>query len=174
MADSEEIVTLHEAHGTIAPEHKRVIAIPVDASKYSEFAFNWAIKNLVRAETDQIVLLNVRPVATLPKFFAATGTDVSTELDRIQSAYKQQSHELLQSYAAKLATNKYNIRGVALVGDPREQIALKVEEIHADMLVIGSRGLGAFQKVVLGSVSEYLIQHLNIPVIVPRSNELSK
>ena len=85
--------------------------------------------------------------------------------------YREASHNLLRAYAAKLPANKYNIRGIALRGDARDEITSKVESINADMLVIGSRGLGAFKRAFLGSVSDYLVHHLTIPVIIPRAKE---
>ncbi|KAJ3128973.1 hypothetical protein HK100_008878 [Physocladia obscura] len=168
----EDVVSPHETHSTSNPT--RVIAIAVDASKYSEYAFDWAINNLVRAETDQLVILNVRPTATLPAVYGALYIDFSKEFEKIEAANKAESHDLLRAYANKLPHHKYNVRGVALRGDPRDEIAYKVEDVHADMLVIGSRGLGAFKKTFLGSVSDYLVHHLKVPVIVPRPSELDK
>ncbi|KAJ3210068.1 hypothetical protein HDU83_002559 [Entophlyctis luteolus] len=154
----EDVVTAHGAPST------RIIAIAVDSSSHAEHAFDWAIKNIVRAETDQIVLLNVRPVVSVPLAYI----DLSKELEKLESASKEESHNLLRKLAAKLPANKYNIRAIAMCGDPRDEIAFKVGEIKADMLVIGSRGLGAVSRSLLGSVSDYLVHHLNIPVIVPR------
>ncbi|KAJ3111294.1 hypothetical protein HK100_002738 [Physocladia obscura] len=160
----------HESHKT--PEPTRIIAIAVDSSKYSEYAFDWTINNLVRPESDQIILMNVRPTVSFPGVYIAANIDFSKEFEKIENANKAESHELLTRYAAKLPPHVYNVKGVAMRGDPRDEIAFKVEEVHADMLVIGSRGLGAFKKTFLGSVSDYLVHHLKVPVIVPRPSEL--
>ncbi|ORY52027.1 adenine nucleotide alpha hydrolases-like protein [Rhizoclosmatium globosum] len=167
----EDVVHPHEDH-TVAPT--RVVAIAVDASKFSEYAFDWAIQNLVRPETDQIVLMNVRPTVSLPAVYGTLYVDFSKEFEAIEQANKKESHDLLRAYANKLPAHKYNIRGVALRGDARDEISYKVEDIHADMLVIGSRGLSGFKRAFLGSVSEYLIHHLKVPVIVPRPTEAEK
>ncbi|KAJ3413488.1 hypothetical protein HDV05_007933 [Chytridiales sp. JEL 0842] len=150
----EQVVDPHETHASNTPT--RVIAIAVDAS-------------IVRPETDQIVLLNVRPVVFMPTAYGAIYVDFSSEIANIEEANKKASHDLLRAYAAKLPAHKYNMRGVALRGDPREELEYKTNDVHADMLVIGSRGLGAFKRTFLGSVSDYLVHHLNIPVIVPRA-----
>eukprot|EP00919_Chromeraceae_sp_WS-2016_P059883 GHVR01142330.1.p1 GENE.GHVR01142330.1~~GHVR01142330.1.p1 ORF type:complete len:175 (-),score=20.54 GHVR01142330.1:186-710(-) len=40
------------------------------------------------------------------------------------------------------------------------------EHLHADMLVVGCRGLGSFRRFFLGSVSKYIVEHAKLPVMV--------
>ncbi|KAI9330457.1 hypothetical protein DFJ73DRAFT_858550 [Zopfochytrium polystomum] len=156
----EDVVHPHETHAASGAPPARVIAIAVDASAYSEYAFNWTIQNVVRPDTDQIVLLNVRPLVSFPAL---------KQFEDLDAVNRKESHDLLRAYAAKVPALKYNIRGVALRGDPRDEIAFKVEEIRADMLVVGSRGLGAVKRDV--PRIDYLVRHLHLPVIVPRKSE---
>jgi nucleotide-binding universal stress UspA family protein len=41
----------------------------------------------------------------------------------------------------------------------------------ADLLVVGSRGHGAFAGMILGSVSEYCASHAPVPVVIVRRDE---
>ena len=50
-------------------------------------------------------------------------------------------------------------------GDPKEVICHEVKRVHPDFLVVGSRGLGPFQKVFVGTVSEFCVKHAECPVI---------
>lgn len=41
----------------------------------------------------------------------------------------------------------------------------------ADLVVVGSRGLGGFKSLLLGSVSHQIVQHAPCPVVIHRARE---
>jgi nucleotide-binding universal stress UspA family protein len=53
-------------------------------------------------------------------------------------------------------------------GDPREVLPAQAEALHADLLVMGSRGLGAISKMILGSVSSYVSREAPCAVMIVR------
>jgi nucleotide-binding universal stress UspA family protein len=53
-----------------------------------------------------------------------------------------------------------------LPGDPGPAICHLAEELHADVIVIGSHQSGRVKRAVLGSVSEHVIHHAPCPVLV--------
>ena len=57
-------------------------------------------------------------------------------------------------------------------GDPREEIVAKVEEEKADIVVCGSRGMGALKRAFVGSVSDYLVHHCHCNVVIAKKPEL--
>jgi nucleotide-binding universal stress UspA family protein len=54
------------------------------------------------------------------------------------------------------------------VGRPDAEIVTQAEEIGAGLIVVGSRGLGAFGRSLMGSVSESVVRHAHCPVLVVR------
>ena len=55
---------------------------------------------------------------------------------------------------------------VVVEGDARTALLEVADERDADLVVVGSRGLGPVSKLVLGSVASSLIQHSQLPVTV--------
>jgi nucleotide-binding universal stress UspA family protein len=51
-------------------------------------------------------------------------------------------------------------------GDPVDELIRAARYQEADLIVVGSRGLGAVAGALLGSVSKALVQHSPVPVLV--------
>lgn len=57
--------------------------------------------------------------------------------------------------------------GVHIVrGDPVKRLLAAAEELRADLIVVGATGKGRMQRVMLGSVSEYVLRSSHVPVVV--------
>ncbi|KAJ3200860.1 hypothetical protein HK099_002488, partial [Clydaea vesicula] len=136
-----EVGSIHEeVHQPNVEPHlhfERIICIAVDASTHSEKAFKWAVDNIVNPKTDQVILLNVRPYVTNPIIYTAPMVDSTSQMTpdqyrQVDFLNKTTSHDLIQKYAQHLIQRKIKSRGVALRGDPREEIVYKVNDLKAD------------------------------------------
>jgi nucleotide-binding universal stress UspA family protein len=57
--------------------------------------------------------------------------------------------------------------GVRIVrGDPVKRLLATAEELRADLIVVGATGKSVVQRVMLGSVSEYVLRESRVPVAV--------
>jgi nucleotide-binding universal stress UspA family protein len=52
---------------------------------------------------------------------------------------------------------------------PADGIVRVAEEIEADLVVMGSRGLGGIRRALMGSVSDSVVRHAHCPVLVVRN-----
>jgi nucleotide-binding universal stress UspA family protein len=56
-----------------------------------------------------------------------------------------------------------------LEGDPVEEVLALARLRHADLIVVGSRGVGILSRVVLGSFSKAIVHRADRPVLVART-----
>jgi nucleotide-binding universal stress UspA family protein len=54
------------------------------------------------------------------------------------------------------------------MGRPDEQIVVLSEEIGADLIATGSRGLGGMRRALMGGASDSIVRHAHCPVLVVR------
>ncbi|SHF70964.1 universal stress protein [Ornithinibacillus halophilus] len=74
--------------------------------------------------------------------------------------------EKLELIVQKAKHSKTNFEVVFLHGDPGPTIVDYANKNKMDIVVIGSRGLNAFQEMVLGSVSHKVAKRANCPVMI--------
>lgn len=52
------------------------------------------------------------------------------------------------------------------LGSPGEAICHVAKEEQVTCILLGNRGLGAFRRRILGSVSDHVVHHSKVPVII--------
>jgi nucleotide-binding universal stress UspA family protein len=87
---------------------------------------------------------------------------------RPQRLPRVEEDAVLQAALATAAEHGVDARAELLVGYPPTQIARLAEEIDADLIVAGSRGLGPLKRVLRGSTSHELLGHAGRPVLLVR------
>eukprot|EP00270_Netrium_digitus_P013321 TRINITY_DN4409_c0_g1_i1.p1 TRINITY_DN4409_c0_g1~~TRINITY_DN4409_c0_g1_i1.p1 ORF type:complete len:222 (+),score=68.00 TRINITY_DN4409_c0_g1_i1:141-806(+) len=156
----------------------RNIVIAVDHSNGSVNALDWAIQNHLRKE-DKITLLHVESPTDLiaaPGVYAAL-SDVTLSKEALEKLKKEQEEKqaaadekLRENLCGRCDTVKLACSlKVVRDADARERIVSEVETVNADALILGSRGMGPLNRLLLGSVSDYCVHHAPCPVIVVRS-----
>jgi nucleotide-binding universal stress UspA family protein len=63
------------------------------------------------------------------------------------------------------------VRFLVWEGEPGESIVEAAEAESADMIVVGSHGRKGIGRFLLGSVSEHVVRHAQVPVLVVRPTE---
>lgn len=92
-----------------------------------------------------------------------TQADYNSQLDRVMQQYVD--HALHGTHTGGPSTD---CRICQLQGHPAEMVTKYAEDHGTDLIVVGSRGLGGFQRLLMGSVSDAIVHHANCPVLVVR------
>uniref|UniRef100_A0A0D6R5I4 UspA domain-containing protein n=1 Tax=Araucaria cunninghamii TaxID=56994 RepID=A0A0D6R5I4_ARACU len=151
----------------------RSIGVAVDNSSTSKAALKWAIHNLVD-RGDRVVVVHVhkdKPDPPQKKLWEDTGSPLIPLSEfREPSLAKQYGLTPDPEVLSLLDTvsREKEARVVVKIywGDPREKICDAVEDNKLDCLVVGSRGLGLIKRVLMGSVSNYVVANATCPVTV--------
>jgi nucleotide-binding universal stress UspA family protein len=90
-------------------------------------------------------------------------------LDRARQALADAVfNEARAKLPAELQTGVETVLGVK---PPRSGVLLAADEWRADMIVVGARGAGPMEKLLLGSVSRSVVHGSHVPVLVVRAVE---
>ncbi|CAH3124444.1 universal stress protein in QAH/OAS sulfhydrylase 3'region-like [Pocillopora verrucosa] len=146
-----------------------VVIIPVDGSKNSERAVSWYLDHL-HSKGDRVVFIHAFDPPPMQSA-KHTSVDLKNNYDEwcvlIQKA-QDKARGLLKEYDEKFASLKGQLsyKMIHDSGKPGEVIISYSKKENGTVLVMGCRGLGKLRRTLLGSVSDYVVRHSSIPVIV--------
>ncbi|OAY85291.1 Universal stress protein A-like protein [Ananas comosus] len=156
----------------------RTVGIGMDYSPTSKLAVQWTVDNLVRSG-DRIVLIHVHSGKGDPaqkQLWDDKGTpliplDEFKEMNLPVQYGINPDMEVLDILETAAKTKQVTVVAKIYWGDPREKLCDAVDDLKLDSLVVGSRGLGAIKRVLLGSVSNYVVSHATCPVTVVKGSK---
>lgn len=138
------------------------IVVGVDGSDSSKQALRWAVR---QAELTHAVVEAVT-AWDFPQFHGALGWLPPSSSD--EAALEDRARrELMEAVAEAVGPQpSVEVRAEARYGTAAG--VLLDASRGASMLVVGSRGLGGFSGLLLGSVAQHCTQHARCPVVVIR------
>ena len=141
-----------------------LIVVGVDGSSESRQALRWAVDEAVLRKAKVLVVHAWWALPELEGVAHGSGPDAQAtsggEATRFIDEFVAQT---LGPDAAKVEIDALPAQGITATE------ALLDAAAHADLLVVGSRGLGGFKRLLLGSVSQQCVQHATCPVVVVRT-----
>jgi nucleotide-binding universal stress UspA family protein len=136
----------------------RTILCPVDLSDQSAHALAWAMAIAARHGSRVTVLTAVDPLL-------ATAAKVRLTTDLVETESRPALREFVRSLVPETASWAPPIDMDVRVGDPPEIIVGAAARGQADLIVMGTHGLGGFRKLLLGSTAEQVLRRTPIPVL---------
>ena len=112
--------------------------------------------------------LHVVHVGVVPIFLKSYPGTLGYER-RLYEEIEEISRELLRKQSWRVKAAGGAVAGSHLrMGEVDLEIVALAEELGADLIVMGSRGLGGVRRALMGSVSDSVVRHAHCPVLVVR------
>ncbi len=134
--------------------------VGVDGSELAELALNWAVVHAGRHRAT-VRVVNV--------WQARIGDPSHAPLEHLRG----RAEAILASMRDVIETTHPGAEFVTEYGSPAERLLELADD--ADLLIVGTRGLGGFRRLLLGSTSHQCAAHSTVPVVVvPRQSPITK
>jgi len=132
------------------------ILVPVDGSEGSDRAITHAISiaEICEAKLNFLYVANINQLA----INACLSDAILEAVTKAGNVILDRAMEMVPSGIAKEAFSE--------TGSPAVVILDFATSNNADLIVMGSRGLGIVKGVLLGSVSQYIVEQAKCPVLV--------
>ncbi|KAF7067698.1 hypothetical protein CFC21_073551 [Triticum aestivum] len=170
-ASEESLQALSWALDHVVRLHPGASVVVVHAQhRVDHFAYPVAahgtVHNLARAHQPRELLPDTPFCAWRDRAVAGLAYAPPTALDSMRRAQEENSRKAVARALDVCRQKQASATAAVVEGDPKEAICQAVEDMRADLLVLGSRGLGMVKRALLGSVSDYLAHHACCPVLI--------
>jgi nucleotide-binding universal stress UspA family protein len=135
------------------------IVVGIDGSPGSLDALRFAIEE-ARFRGAEVRAVNAWHIP--PAVYGSGWAPAPVDLDE----FKKLAQKALDSSLEEVGASESGVAVTPILreGQPADMICAEAK--HADLVVVGSRGLGGFKGLLLGSVSQQVVHHAPCPVVV--------
>lgn len=141
------------------------ILVAIDGSYEAELAFRKAVEVALRnnGQLHLIHVIDTRAFQNISSFDSAMVEQVSNDAKKRMEEYYQRAQK------AGIKNVHYSIE----FGSPKTIIAHDFpKKHHVDLIVVGATGLNAVERLLIGSVTEYVTRTANCDILVCRTEEI--
>jgi nucleotide-binding universal stress UspA family protein len=147
------------------------LLVPIDFSDHSAVALRLAL-HLARDQGARLTLLHVGLAPGAGTYdLGGYGVLVPETLVQLhESAAREQMHAL-RKLAREEIPDDVPYAPLVREGTPVDEILAQVREGNHDLVVMGTHGRSGVARAFLGSVTERVLRHATVPVLVTRVQE---
>ncbi|HET7324349.1 MAG TPA: universal stress protein [Halococcus sp.] len=136
------------------------ILIPTDGSDTVIPAVETALDIAKTYDATLHVLFIVDP----PPSISGTGEGF-TGIDNLLDELEHEGHQITNAVAAQATDNEIEAETAVQRGNPHDDIITYATENDIDLIVMGTHGRTGVKRALLGSVTEGVVRHSEIPVL---------
>lgn len=142
----------------------KTIVVPADGSENSKRALQHAV-SIAERNKAQLVVVHVANIVSAISNFDQTPISGGYVSEQIAEDMEETGKEILDDVVKEVPAD-VTVKSVFEVGSPGPAVLAVAKKFNADLIVMGSRGLGPLKGLFMGSVSSYVTSHSTCPVLV--------
>lgn len=146
------------------PQKYERILVAIDGSYESELAFNKGVMIALRNDASLLLthVIDTRALQSVATFDTYVYDRLSQEAKEVLDAFEKQARQ------AGLSKVKQLIE----FGNPKTLLATEIpERENIDLIMVGATGLNTFERLLIGSSSEYILRHAKVDLLVVRDQD---
>lgn len=137
-----------------------------DGSAHAMRAARAAIDIAKKFKSEVVVTYVLTPIPAIAPYSMAI--EGAPDMSGVIAEAEHDQRSTLACLESLFRNEKIPVRTRAETGHAQDVITRVAEEENADLIVVGSRGIGSFQRLFLGSTSDGVVHHAHCPVLVVR------
>src|SRR5262245_49322051 len=144
----------------------RAILCPVDFSEQSRQALVWASAIAQQRGGEMTVLSVVQPLL-------AQAAEIRLGVDLARAEAEPALREFVEATLPEPVRQAAHVRIEVTTGNPSEAILQTARNRKAELIVMGTHGLGGFRKLLLGSTTQHVLRQTEWPVLAVPAGAVS-
>ncbi len=139
------------------------ILVAVDGSFESELAFNKGVNVALRNQAELVLahVIDTRALQSVATFDTYIYDKLEQEAKEVLSDLEKQARD----------QGVTNVRQVIEFGNPKNLLANEIPEREKiDLIMLGATGLNTFERLLIGSSSEYILRHAKVDLLIVRDS----
>ena len=144
--------------------HYERILIAIDGSYESELAFEKGVNIALRNNAELLLthVIDTRALQSVATFDTYIYEKLEQEAKDVLNNYEQQARE----------KGLTKVKQVIEFGNPKTLLARDIpDKEKVDLIMVGATGLNTFERLLIGSSSEYIMRHAKVDFLVVRDSE---
>lgn len=144
--------------------HYERILIAIDGSYESELAFEKGLNIALRNNAELLLthVIDTRALQSVATFDTYIYEKLEQEAKDVLNNYEQQARE----------KGLTKVKQVIEFGNPKTLLARDIpDKEKVDLIMVGATGLNTFERLLIGSSSEYIMRHAKVDLLVVRDSE---
>lgn len=129
------------------------ILFPTDGSMECQKAFDIA-ENLAKKYDGEIIVFHVYDIQIVKDFHVVT--------------FEEEGREILDNTVKYFENKGIKVNSKIVKGYPATDIIDEAERGEYDLIVMCTHGMSARKRFLIGSVTNKVVQHVNVPILIVR------